>query len=169
MPLTPDQLTTLGAHIAANANTIGGVAISELPHTPDNAVAVAEWYNLTAAPAFVVWRTFVTWDEIMLNGMDWARVDNLSVGKARIWDWMFNNGARAMNPAKPNIRAGIDAAWVGTAADLAVRAAVYGHCKRDVTNVERVFATGTGTTNAPGDLGFEGEVFDTEIKAIWSI
>jgi hypothetical protein len=56
MGLTAAQKVTLGQNIDANAATIGGVAISALPHTADNAVAVAAWYNLTAAGPFVVWR-----------------------------------------------------------------------------------------------------------------
>ncbi len=76
------------------------------------------WYNVPADPPWIVWRTEVPIDDIMRNGMDWARVDNLSTGKARIWDWMGRLGT--LNASKPNIRAGIDATWVGTAADLAV-------------------------------------------------
>lgn len=54
MPLTPAQLTTLAADIAANANTAPGTTgpISALAHTHDNAFAVAAWYNLTATPNF---------------------------------------------------------------------------------------------------------------------
>jgi hypothetical protein len=121
-------------------------------------------YNTVADPAFVVWKSAVTWDEIMLNGMDWARVDNLSVGKARIWDWMFQNGLRSMNPSKANIRAGIDSAWVGTAADLAVRASVYTHCKRQALRGEKVFATGTGSDGVPATMGFEGNITDVDIE-----
>ena len=52
------------------------------------------------------------------------------------------------------IRAGIDATWVGTAADLAVRATVYTHCKRAATRAEKSLAnlTGAGTDAVPGLL-----------------
>ena len=56
MPLTPAQLAALKANIAANTAQVGGVAINALPQTPDNAFAVAAWYNLEAAGPFVVWR-----------------------------------------------------------------------------------------------------------------
>jgi hypothetical protein len=86
--------------------------------------------------------------------MDWARVDNLSVGKARIWDWLGRLGT--FDASKPNVRAGIDAAWGGTAADLAVRASVYTHCKRSATRAEKLLASGTGSDAVPATMGWEG-------------
>lgn len=125
---------------------------------------MALFLNETASPDFIVWRTSVPWDEVMLNGMDWARVDNLSAGKARIWDWLFRNANNSMNPSKTNIRAGIDAAWVGTAPDLAVRASVYTHCKRAATRGEKATATGTGSNASPAILEFEGELSSEDIR-----
>jgi hypothetical protein len=78
------------------------------------------------------------------------------VGKARIWDWLGRLGT--INAAKVNVRAGIDAAWVGNAADLAVRAAVYVHCKRSATVLEKLFATGTGTDAVPATMVIEGSI-----------
>lgn len=116
--------------------------------------------HLNTASAFVVWRRRVTQDEIMQNGFDWVRVDNLSIGKARIWEWLFANADRAINPSKPNVRSAIDETWKGTAADLAVRAAVYVHCKRLASEAERMLGTGTGTDLAPGNTTWEGEISD---------
>lgn len=158
MALTTAQLQTLKAHIDASAD------LNVFPANSDGAIEIARRLNLLADPAWIVWRTSVPWDEIMLNGMDWARVDNLSVGKARIWDWMFQNSQRACNPSKPNIRAGIDAVWVGTAADLTVRASVYTHCKRSATRAEKLYTTGTGTTNDPATLTFEGSVSYQDVE-----
>lgn len=132
---------------------------------PRNDQALANLYNLSAAPQFVVWRTRVTQDEIMLNGFDWTRADNLSAGKARVWEWIFDNAPKACNPSKENIRAGIDQVWQGLPADLAVRAAVYVHCKRDATRAERLLSTGTGTTAIPGLLGaFEGAISAQQVS-----
>lgn len=130
--------------------------------SPGDAAGLRGYLNATTSPAFIVWRTRVTQDEIMLNGFDWARVDNLSVGKARVWEWIFDNDAKAINPSKPNVRSGIDATWVGTSADLAVRAAVYGHCKRAATRAERMLAIGTGTEAVPAVMTIEGEISETE-------
>lgn len=159
MPLSQGQLATLKAHILASPD------LSSQAPNADGDDAIAKLLNLPAVPAWVVWRTAVTWDEIMLNGMDWARVDNLSVGKGRIWEWMFQNASQSFNPSKPNIRAGIDATWTGTQADVAVRTAVYVHCKRHATRVEKLFTTGTGTTNDPAQLTVEGDVTRDEVQA----
>jgi len=119
-------------------------------------------YN--AVTATIVWRSEVSQDTIMQNGFDWTRVDNLSVGKARIWEWMFDNANKIINPSKANVRAGIDAVWVGTTADLAVRAVVYTHCKRAATKLEKLFATGTGTDAIPALLGVEGFIGVNEMS-----
>jgi hypothetical protein len=157
MSLTTEQLQTLKAAMLADPALTQFIADRR-----DD--LVADYYNAPAVPTFIIWRTFVTQDEIMQNGFDWTRVDNLSVGKSRIWEWMFNNEARAFNPSKTNVRAGIDATWVGTAADLAQRAAVYVHCKRPANRVERLFASGVGTDVAPGLLGYEGTLSVNEVS-----
>jgi hypothetical protein len=146
--LTTAQLATLKAAIEADP------VLNALPNNTDSAFEIAAQFNLPASPAFVVWETRVSVDEIMRNGMDWARVDNLTVGKARIWDWLGRLGS--FDSSKANVRAGIDAAWVGTAADLAVRSAVYAHCKRNATRAEKALATGTGTDASPATMTFEG-------------
>lgn len=122
---------------------------------------MAQWLNQPSTK--IVWRTNVSQDEIMQNGFDWVRVDNLSVGKARIWEWLFDNQQATINPSKPNVRAGIDEVWKGTTADLAVRAAVYVHCKRPATRAEALFATGLGTTVDPATMGWEGQITDYDV------
>lgn len=147
--LTVEQRTALAADIAAAPE------FNAVPHNENGAYTIAEAYNLPTA-SFVVWKTSVNIDEIMRNGIDWTRVDNLSAGRARIWDWLSRLGM--FDCSRANIRSGIDATWVGTAADLAVRATVYTHCKRLATRVERLFATGTGTGANPALLVFEGAI-----------
>lgn len=146
--MSPEQLLVLKAAIAADP------ILSAYPPGSDGAWAIALLLNQPSSPDVVVWRTSMAVDEVMRNGMDWTRVDNLSVGKARIWDWMTNLGT--FNPAKANVRAGIDATWVGTAADLAVRASVYTHCKRSATRGEAMFAVGSGTDASPSTMAVEG-------------
>lgn len=157
--LNAQQLVTLRAAIDADG------ALSALPNDTDSAFFIAAEFAKDANPAFIVWRTAVSQDEIMLNGFDWTRVDNLSNGAARVWEWMFNNEQRAFNPSKPNIRAGIEQVWRGTAQDLAVRAAVYVHCKRNATRLEKLFATGTGTDAVPGTMVVEGAVSYADVIA----
>ena len=156
MPLSPAQSATLKAAILADA-TLNAIA-----NTADGAWEIADRLDALAAPAFIVWKTSVSIDEIMRNGIDWTRVDNLSVGKARIWDWMTRLGT--FNPTKINIRSGIDAAWVGTAADLAVRATVYTHCKRSATRAEKLLKdSGAGTDVDPAIMGVEGKLLPQDV------
>jgi hypothetical protein len=148
--LTTAQLATLKADILADP------VLAAFPMNSDGAWEIAALYNLAAAPEWIVWKTDVDPEDIMRNGMDWTRVDNLSVGKARIWDWLTKLGT--FDASKANIRSGIDATWVGTAADLAVRAMVYTHCKRSATRIEKLFSTGTGSDASPATMGFEGQL-----------
>jgi len=148
--MTNDQLTTLRDYI------LSVPAWAALPVNSDTSYFIADELRKEASPAFVVWRSSVTQDEIMQNGFDWARVDNLSVGKARIWEWLFDNQSATFSPSKINVRAGIDECWKGNAADLAVRAAVYVHCKRNANALEKLFATGAGTDASPATMAVEG-------------
>lgn len=138
-------------------NEVKTIVIAE----PSLAVALATGADylvkawLDTATSTIVWKSSVQEKDIML-AFDWTRVDNLSVGKARIWEWMFKNGAA--DPSRPNIRAGIDATWVGTQADLDVRAAVYTKCRRPATNLEAILSTGTGTDVSPATMEFEGTI-----------
>lgn len=132
-----------------------------------NDTELARLLNLPTA--FICWRQMVSQDEIMQNGFDWVRVDNLSIGKARIWEWLFDNPQRAINPSKLNVRAGIDECWKGTAPDLAVRAAVYVHCKRAATRAEQILATGIGTDAVPGSFTFEGQITISDIGQMWNL
>jgi hypothetical protein len=150
--LTAEQLLLVKNAILADN------ALNAQPQTPDGAYAIADALNQDASPAFIVWKTRVSKDEIMQNGFDWVQVDNLTVGKARIWDWLFDNTTNSCNPSKINVRAGVDECWKGTAAMLAVRTAVYIHFKRSATRAEQILATGTGTDAVPATMTYEGRV-----------
>jgi len=158
--LTPTQQQTLKADILANSD------LDSLPNTPDGAFEIARLYGLAASPAFFVWRTSVSEAEIMQNGFDWVRVDNLSIGKARIMDWLFRSTG-AMNPSLGNVRAGIIECWKGTAPDLAVQAAIFGHCQRLAARVEKLFAVGAGTSVVngigPATMAFEGALSFSDV------
>ena len=154
--LTTEQKATVKAYIESVP------AWMAQQHNGDGAYFVAKELAKEDPSNFIVWKTTVNMDEIMRNGMDWARVDNLTVGKARIWDWIGRLGS--FNASKVNIRAGIDAAWVGTAVDLAVRAVVYTHCKRKANILEKLLATGTGTDADPATMSVEGTLGYQEVQ-----
>lgn len=158
--LTPTQMATLKTACLADP-VCAPMAQST---TPDD-FAIAAWFN-GRTETYIIWRNDVLVDDIMRNGMDWTRVDNLSAGKARIWDWMTRLGT--LNCTRANIRAGIDATWVGTAADLAVRATVYTHCKRAATRAEKALANGSGTDASPSTPAWTGLVTYQEASLIRS-
>ena len=159
MALTTEQLAVFQASLLAETDP-------DLVFRRDNGQAgrVAEWYNEPRVPSLIVWKTSLQLEEITSNGFDWVRVDNLSVGKARIWEWMFGSKDKSINPSKPNIRAGIAEVWKGTAADLAVQATVLNHCKRGTSRIEALFAVGTGTAADPATMGFEGLLTEMDIS-----
>ena len=66
------------------------------------------------------------------------------------------------------MRAGIDAAWGGTAADLAVRASVYSKCRRQATRAEKALATGAGTTASPSTMTLIGDLSYAQASLIRS-
>lgn len=143
--LTAPQLQTLKAFIAADP------VMSLKPLTSDGDFDIAVLLNMEATPTYYVWKTSVGTDGIMQNGFDWTRVDNLTVGKARIWDWITR--LPTINPSLPNVRAGVEATFSVEAADAPNRAAVYGHCQRPATVVEKLFAVGPGTTSTNHGVG----------------
>jgi hypothetical protein len=160
MRLSNAQLDTIKAWITANV-------VNATEHTAQAAL------NATASPAYKVYRTSVLRQTILENGFDWTRLDNLSVGKARVWSDIFvvgDEGGR-INPSKANVRAGINAVWVGTAPDLAVRATVYGHCVKDASEFEKLLkADGNGTApdqsgDGPATMAFEGPITLDEVIA----
>ena len=157
--LTDAQLQTLAAVIRASTDqtVIDALAIR-------NDMALADWCN--SASAFVVWKTAATQDELMqLAGFDWAQIDNLTAGQARIWEWLFANERRSIDASKAQVRAGISECWKGTAAKVAVATAVLNGCKRFASQVEKIFATGTGSDASPGVLVFAGTVGHPDVSA----
>jgi hypothetical protein len=157
MALTLQQLAALKADILADP------AMAEKPNTTAGNSEIAAMYAADASPAFYVWKTFVLVDEIMNNGFDWTRVDNATVGKARIWEWMTRQGY--INPSKANVRAGINEAWAGTGAEqVAHRAGIFAHLHRPANRLEKLFATGTGSLAVPAVMGYEGTISSDEIE-----
>jgi len=154
MALAPSNYAALKTYIDATPE------LAALPNNSDGNFEIARQLNMVANPAFYVWKSDVTVDEIMQNGFDWTRVDNLTIGKARIWEWMTNTGT--LHPNQPNVRAGFLAVFT-TAGDLGNRNAIATHIQRTASIVEKLFAVGTGTTSTdqfvgPATMGYEGPI-----------
>lgn len=152
MPLTPAQRTTLLADIQANGDANAIYQTGDLD-------ALAALYNQPSSPAFIVWRTNVTLAEVK-SVLVWSEYDALSVSKQNAFDLLVRDGQ--INASLANVRGGITSIYSGPsqAGNLAALVAV---AKRTATRVERVFATGTGTTGSPGTLTFEGFLSSSDL------
>lgn len=148
------QLLTLKTNIGTNFPGAGD--------TPDDDFAIAEWYNETASPQFVVWKTQVLaaeYEEVIV----WSELDNITEPRWRIWTAITQNMTREFKPYKANVRQGLAEAFQSATAQQ-TRDALIAISKRDATRIERLFATGTGTTGSPGDLVIVGPVDHQTIR-----
>lgn len=157
--LTDAQKQTVKAAILADQ------ALAAQPMNSDGAFAIADALNQLATPAFIVWRTSLSLSECTrATGFDWTEVDGLTVGKARIWEWLFKNEAQACDPSRANVRAGIQNCWSGTANRAAVNTALQAVMKRSATRAEKLLATGTGSDTTPATMGFEGPISYQDVQ-----
>jgi len=162
--MTPTQLQTLKTAILADP------VLAAKAGTADGRYDIAAALNLAAAPDYWVWRTSVSTDALQADpGFDWTRVDNLTTGKARIWEWITS--APTINPAQANVRAGFAATW-SAAGDAATLAAVLGVCRRTCRRAEKLFTVassgGTGARGSatnPDTMTFEGSVSVNDVEA----
>lgn len=144
--LTAPQLALLRAEID------GDPALAAKPLNSDGYFETALALNTTpASPDFYVWRTSISVADIMSNGFDWTRVDNMTVGEARIWEFMTALGS--IDPSKANIRAGVNEAFKGTAQDDSMRLVIFGHCQELASRTKKLFATGAGTSTTNDGVG----------------
>lgn len=147
---------------------------------------MAAWYNQLFSPAFQVWRTYTPAYEVF-NAISWSKMTPSDAADASAaytnralacQSFQMNlqillQGQSSIATSKLSIRQGLqdallsvpsatggvvqDAGWAGAGR---VKATI----QRPVTRAEKIWATGTGTTGSPGDLGaFEGTVSNTDI------
>lgn len=164
--LTPVQLASLKTSIAADG------VLNALPNTPDNAVVIADAYNATASPDFWVWRTRVhKSDYVNQPSVDgtlfaWTGTGFItrSVGERDAWREIFDRDGY-VNPALPNVRQAFTDIFSGaTAPAPANRTHLSTVSRRKATRLERLFATGTGSTASPGIMAVEGAIGWEEIQ-----
>lgn len=152
MALTASQNATLKAHIEASPD------LNSQPDNSDGDFEIARLLNLQNVPDFTIWKPSTSMDETMraFTDADWTEVDGLTVGKARIWEWLL--GLNTVSPAQTSYRAAVAECWKGTAARLATQARIFTSWKRLATRCERVLATGTGSAADPATASFSGSI-----------
>lgn len=167
MALTLGQLSTLKIDITVTRAAVSYDGQTLLQWW--NAFAdtkLAEFYNQFANPNYYVWKSTVAIPDLMRGGFDWTRVDNLTVGKARIWEFMTSAGT--VNPSEPNVRAGFEATFAVEAGDQPCRQAIYNGASRLARYGEALYTVGTGTAPThhgigPAVLTFEGVITPTDV------
>lgn len=152
--MTTNQQQTLAAHIRANTDP---AIVAAMPLRNDS--IIAEWYN--ADSTFVVWRSILTPEQArnaIMGGDGLAQLDNLTIGKRDSLLWAFSGNT---NPANSTQRTAIEN-LCGTQNSL--KAAILEAQKRFATKCEQIFASGTGTSQKPGILGWEGVLSTNDVS-----
>lgn len=153
--LTLAQKQTVKAHI------LGDQTLTNL-YTSLNYSGLASALN--AATAFIVWRTYVSEDE-MYDAYVWTEMDSLTQARFNALTLLVKPGS--INPSKTNIRQGLNDIFA--AAQLSgTKTALTALAKRAATVTEALFTTGTGTSGSPGLLTWEGSIYPQDIADIMS-
>jgi hypothetical protein len=154
--LTPAQ------HILVKADILADPVLNAFPNNSDGAFDIAAVYNVTAVPDFWVWRTFVSQAECVgeasvdATNWSWTIYIGRSQGERDGWREMFADTG-GINPSHANIRQGLADIFSG-AGGAAQRTHLLAIARRKATRIEKLLATGTGTTAVPATMGFEGPV-----------
>ena len=167
--MTNAQLIALKAHIAANINLVNGVPIDTLPNNPDANLAIAAWYNGNATPDFWSWKTAVSKADAVQSagpeGTTFAWVGNgfitRSAGEQAAWRELFEGGT--CNPSLTNVRQAFSDIFSGTGNAASNRTHLLAVARRKSSNVEKLFAVGTGSTASPAVMGFEGAISGNDV------
>lgn len=149
--LTTAQETTLANALKASTDPTVIVALAIR-----NDIALTDWLNGNSA--FICWRNSVQTAEVGKTVLYVAIANLTSLNQTRLQLFLLLNKdsftpnedirtmfanvfSGALGGAGQGTRDGLEALW-----------------RRPATNLERVFATGTGTTLSPGTLGVEGRI-----------
>ena len=170
MPHLPQQhWAALKAAIAADP------VLSLLPHTTDDAVAVATAFNLVASPDYWVWRTFVTEEEITakpsVDGTvwSWSAYIARSQGERDGWDRIMGRG---INPSLTQDRSAVADIFSGSANSApAQRTHLNAVGRRKALRIEKllIVAGGLGTTASPSTMQFEGQIDGDDVQRAWEL
>lgn len=155
MALTTQQLATLKTAILAETNPDFVFA----RNNGQNGV-MAAFYNVTASPAFYVWKANYTAEEkAAAIDVGITQLDALAGNKREVLLWWAN---RPHDMRNPTAQAAINDM---TGSQNTLKNAMLDGGKRQVKRGERLYCTGTGSLAVPGSTTFEGDVTDTDISA----
>lgn len=124
--------------------------------------------NLLAQPAFWVWRTSVTRAEIYhgtsvdATTWSWTVFKQQNITEQNAWVQMFMGDTA--NMSLPNLRAGVNNIFTGSAPANAQATHILTIGRRLASIAEKLFAVGPGTTVTPATMSFEGHLSDADIQ-----
>lgn len=155
MALTPAQNTTIRNWVLADP------VLSLLPANSDSASTIAAALNTTASPAFTVWKTEVSRNEVGKAFVATA-LSSITTGNN---DKLNNFAAwnETINPSRADQRQFFDDVF-SVAAGASTRAALLVLWKRLATVAEKLLATGTGSDAVPASTTFEGTLSYSEVS-----
>ena len=162
MSLTNEQLPTLKTAIDAETDP-AFVSLRDIGATQE----MANWFNVTSFPDYYVWKTLLTETDIVslvsTDATTWSWVDYIatSVAEKMAWERIFN-GTYSINPSLPQVRDGIAQIFSGPQG-ANQRAHLLAMGKRLATKAEQLYATGSGTSESPSTMDFEGNLTNTDI------
>ena len=142
MSLTDSQVAAFAADIAANENqpVIDALAIG-------NNNGILAWYNGQASPAYYLWRTSMTIQEMRDRHFDWAEVVG-SLTTNSLLALMVLTGQDQIDPSRASMRGAFASIFAGPQL-VNTRTALVDAAKRLATNIQKLFADGDGTEGSP--------------------
>lgn len=151
--MTDAELLILRNHISNSPD------LQAFPPGLDGSFAIAVELNKLADPTYIVWKNNVLAQEVMENGFVWTAVDSLTIGKARIWEWLTRFGS--FDPSKPNVRQGLADCF---GANSAISTAIQPHLKREASRFEKLFSSGVGSVGSPGTMTLSSPVSYEDVE-----
>jgi hypothetical protein len=156
MTLTDAQNATLKAHILATPE------LNAFPNTEDGAAGIANLLNLQADPDFTVWKTNVLLDEVgkaIVIG-----ISGLTTAESIRIDLLASYSQTGVDPSDLQIRT-LYENELGAGADAnTAKANLDALWRRLANEIEKLFATGTGSDAVPATLDFEGNISRQDVQ-----
>lgn len=152
--MIPVQLALLRAYIDSTP------ALASQPMTSDGAFAIAEALNAVATPAWIVWRTAYTSEQMRAAiSVGITQLDALTASKRDSLLWFAQ---ATVDASKASTQAAINDLC---GSQNTLKAAVLDGAKRGSTTAEKVLSTGTGSSASPATPTFEGTVTYQDVEA----
>ena len=156
MAFSTSQLAAVKADIAANSD------LNTKPNNSDGNDAIAILYNAAASPAWTVWKTNVSINDVGKKFVG-TELAGLTTGNQSRLQTLAAYLAGGVNPTLSDNRLFFDDIFSG-AGGTNTRAALLVLWKRTATRLEKLLSTGTGSDAVPATLGFEGNVAYQDIE-----